>query len=131
MVQGSLVGDPLSVSLFVLFCFPFCSSSPMSASVARDRVECFALSASIPFLFFTLHQHLIYHALYLHSVLTPYHPYVLMLIPVLKLDLSQTQSPFSTELHQYPSVIILSWNCQNTRYTSFHPTSNPSVQVSQ
>ena len=38
-----------SVSLF--FRFPFCSSSPMSASIAQDGVEGFTLCASIPFLF--------------------------------------------------------------------------------
>ena len=41
MVQGSCVWDPLAVFfLFVLFCFPFCSSSPMSASVGRDGGGC-------------------------------------------------------------------------------------------
>ena len=50
MVLGSWVGDPLPV----LFCFPFCSSSPMSASVAWEGVECSTLCDSIPFLFFAL-----------------------------------------------------------------------------
>ena len=51
MFQGSWVGDPLPVSLF---CFPFCSSSPMSASVALDGIGCFTLCASTPFLSFAL-----------------------------------------------------------------------------
>ena len=53
MVRGSRVADPLSVSFFLFFFrFPFCSSSPMCASIARDGIEGFALCASVPFLFF-------------------------------------------------------------------------------
>ena len=54
MVQDSWVGDLFPVSFFVFFCFPFCSSSPVSASVAWDGIGCFTLCASIPFLFFPL-----------------------------------------------------------------------------
>ena len=52
MVQGSRVGESLRFFLFVLFCFPFCSSSHMSASIARDGVECFTLLCldAFPFL---------------------------------------------------------------------------------
>ena len=53
MVQGSWVRVPLPVSFFLLFfLFSFCSSSPMSAPVARVGVGGFILSASIPFSFF-------------------------------------------------------------------------------
>ena len=51
MVQGNWVGDLHSVSFF---CFPFCSSSPMSTSIAQDGVGGFTLCALIPFLLFTL-----------------------------------------------------------------------------
>ena len=57
MVQGTGVGSwgpAPSFFLFFLFCFPFCSSSPMSSSVVLDGVGCFTVCASIPFLFFTL-----------------------------------------------------------------------------
>ena len=47
-------GPALCFFLFVLFCFPFCSSSPASASVAWDGVGCFTQCALIPLLFFTL-----------------------------------------------------------------------------
>ena len=40
--------------LFLSFCFPFCSSSPMCASITRDVVRGFTLCGLIPFLFFTL-----------------------------------------------------------------------------
>ena len=36
MTEGRWVGDPLSVSLFFFLPCPFCSSSPMGASIARD-----------------------------------------------------------------------------------------------
>ena len=51
MAQDSWIGDPISVSFF---CFPFCSTSPVSTSVARGGVRGFILCASIPFLFFAL-----------------------------------------------------------------------------
>ena len=40
--------------LFDQFYFPFCSSSPISTSIARDLFGCFTLCSSFPFLFFTL-----------------------------------------------------------------------------
>ena len=56
------LGHPPCFFLFVLFCFPFCFSSPMSASIARDGVGCFTLCTSIPFLF-------LFSFLYLYSAL--------------------------------------------------------------
>ena len=53
MVQGNSVWEPLPVSSF-MFYIPFCSSSPVSTSVAWDGVGCLTLCASIPFLFFLL-----------------------------------------------------------------------------
>ena len=49
--QGSWAGGPLPISFFFFFYFSFCSSSPMSASIARVGVEGFALCTSIPFFF--------------------------------------------------------------------------------
>ena len=46
-----------------------------------------------------LHQHQIYHALYLYSILVPCHPCVLMQTLVFEVCVIHTQPPFSTELH--------------------------------
>ena len=53
MIESSRVAGLGARSLF-LFCFPFCSSFPMSASIPRDVVRGFTLCASTHFFFFAL-----------------------------------------------------------------------------
>ena len=51
MVQGIRVGESLPISFFSSSLYlPFCSSSPISASIARDGVDGFALYPDLSFL---------------------------------------------------------------------------------
>ena len=55
MVKGSRFGDLLPVSFFLFSCFPFCSSSPMSSSIARGVLVSHPLCLDpFPFLLFFL-----------------------------------------------------------------------------